>query len=255
MQQQARLPAENIYGHTKKLRFIIDQVDRYLAAHGAPVTLLDFGCGNGSAVSQFLMRPGVEYYGVDIHEPSLRYAREHFGGPHARFLDAPPEGVEFDLLVYSDILEHLDDPVGFLKQHYPLLKPGGILAGSVPNGYGPFENEKRVDQVLHLTGAYNFALNLKHKMAGRTPAAGDAPAAIPYNAESGHVQFFTRGALVRTIQAAGFRDVRLAKGTFAGSPVSSLFLRPGEKMARLNARVADFLPYWALSTWYFTATK
>ena len=34
--------------------------------------------------------------------------------------------------------------------------------------------------------------------------------------------------------------------------VSSLFLR-GELIARLNAKIADVLPYWAVSTWYFMA--
>jgi len=34
--------------------------------------------------------------------------------------------------------------------------------------------------------------------------------------------------------------------------VSSLFLR-GELIARLNAKIADVLPYWAVYTWYFMA--
>jgi len=34
--------------------------------------------------------------------------------------------------------------------------------------------------------------------------------------------------------------------------VSGLFLR-GELIARLNAKIADVFPYWAVSTWYFMA--
>ena len=34
--------------------------------------------------------------------------------------------------------------------------------------------------------------------------------------------------------------------------VRSLFLR-GKLIARLNAKIADVLPYWAVSTWYFKA--
>lgn len=52
------LPKENVYGHTKKLRFILEHIDRYTNLHGKPITILDFGCGNGTAVSQYLKKAG-----------------------------------------------------------------------------------------------------------------------------------------------------------------------------------------------------
>src|SRR5262249_54291116 len=145
------LPRENLSGHTKKLLFLLEHLDASLRDTSAPVTLLDFGCGNGSAVSRFLMAAGVRYHGVDVHAEPLRYAAERYGSDRASFSSAIPEGVLFDVLVYADILEHLDDPTSVLRDHAARHAPGGLLLGSVPNGFGPFENEKRLDRWLRIS--------------------------------------------------------------------------------------------------------
>src|SRR5690348_13860919 len=74
------LPAEDIFGNTKKLRFILRSIDDHRARLGRVVRVLDFGCGNAAAVGQYLIGAGVDYVGVDFHEPSLAYARANFGG-------------------------------------------------------------------------------------------------------------------------------------------------------------------------------
>ncbi|HEV2473109.1 MAG TPA: class I SAM-dependent methyltransferase, partial [Chthonomonadales bacterium] len=111
------LPPENIYGHTKKLRYILARLNEARARKQGPISLLDFGCGNGSAVSQFLIMPGVEYIGIDIHPASREYASLHYGGSHARFLETIPSEASFDVIVYADVLEHLDDPISILREH------------------------------------------------------------------------------------------------------------------------------------------
>lgn len=246
------LPPENMSGHTKKLRFILDHLRRHLRHHGSPVNLLDFGCGNGAAVSRFLMIDGVRYHGVDIHEPSLTHARRHFGGDHALFLDEVPANQTFDVLVYADIIEHLDEPVAVLKRHAAVLEPDGILIGSVPNGFGPFENEKRLDRWLKISAILDLPARIRRNAGHRPPP--DATA-VPYNAESGHVQFFTRESLRTTLDRAGYRLCSFLNGAFLGAPLSERYLFRGESIARWNARAADRLPHWAVSTWLFTAEK
>ncbi len=246
------LPAENVYGHTKKLRFVLDVVRRVREEAGREVSLLDFGCGNGSAVSRFLMLPGVRYHGVDVHGPSLEYARAHFGREGAVFHDRVPEGVEFDVIVYADVLEHLDDPAGVLREHARVLASGGVVVGAVPNGWGPFENEKRLDALLGISRAMRLGGRVRRALLRRPPRAGEA---IPYNLDSGHVQFYTRRSLRETLERGGFRMETLVNGAFVGAPLSERFLLRGTRVAELNARVADRLPHWAVSTWYFTARK
>jgi SAM-dependent methyltransferase len=266
MLEQA-LPLENIYGHTKKLAFIRAHLDAHRRRVQAPITVLDFGCGNGSAVSRFLMGEGIEYVGVDFHEPSLAHARQHFESPHAHFFPEVPPNLHFDVLVYADVLEHLDDPLTVLRAHCRQLKPDGLLIGSVPNGYGPFENEKRIARWFGLDFAHRVwkhsyratlsALVRVRKRVWPKPAdllpCPDAGFALPYNSTCGHVQFFTRGGLLRLLRGAGFRVEVLQNGAFVGAPLSAEYFLRGPRIARWNARLADFMPAWAVSTWYFTA--
>ena len=243
-----QLPPENMSGHTKKLHFILERLQRHLATVQRPITVLDFGCGNGRAVSQYLKLDGVRYYGVDFHEPSLSHAREH-GGPHR-----VPEDVTFDVLVYSDVLEHLDSPLDLVRRHAAQLADDGILIGCVPNGYGPFENEKRLDRWLKLGVMLDLPARI-HRNLGRRPPKPPVGKILPYNSESGHLQFFTRRSLRELIEESGFRVDEFRNGAFVGAPLSEQYLFRGERIARWNARAADRLPYWAVSTWLFTATK
>jgi SAM-dependent methyltransferase len=260
------LPAENMSGHTKKLRFIIEQVSRHRDRLGRPIELLDFGCGNGSAVSQFLMLDGVHYSGVDIHEPSRAYAEKHFGRSGARFFSEVPRDRTFDVLVYSDVLEHLEQPQELLREHLPLFREDGLLVGCVPNGYGPFENEKRLDRWIRLSAILDLPARFRRRrraQADRQAAPADLAlsddtpreAVVPYNAESGHLQFFTRGQLERLMAGLGLTLDAFRKGAFIGAPLSERYLFRGESIALWNARVADRLPYWAVSTWLFTASR
>ncbi|OPX84854.1 MAG: Ubiquinone biosynthesis O-methyltransferase [Pelotomaculum sp. PtaB.Bin104] len=246
------LPKENIYGHIKKLRFILENIKKYKSMHGDLISLLDFGCGNGSAVSQFLIQDGVNYYGIDIHEPSLDYAKKHFANENALFINHIPEGILFDVIVYADVLEHLDDPISILQQHYNLLKENGIIIGAVPNGFGPFENEKRIDKFLGFSRGILLASKIKRRMLKRISSSRSS--IIPYNSDSGHVQFFTKKSLLLTLQKGGFQIKCFRKGAFIGAPLSERILR-GKRIIELNSKIADYLPYWAVSTWYFVAKK
>jgi len=245
------LPKENIYGHTKKLGFVIEEIRRYVSLCRKQITILDFGCGNGIAVSQFLIQQGVRYYGVDHHEPSLRYARERFQCEDATFLDHLPEGILFDVILYADVLEHFENPSAILKDHSRILKRNGVIVGSVPNGKGPFEVEKRIDKFFGISDGIRLAARLKRKLTGRGLLSKTI---VPYNSESRHRQFFNRRSLVATLREAGFEIEVFRKGAFLGGPLSERILRT-TWVRRTNSVVGDWLPFWAVSTWYFTARK
>ena len=246
------LPRENIYGHTKKLQFIISKLDAFLEKWPKPIKVLDFGCGNGNAVARYLINKDIFYYGVDIHQDSLAYARKNFGKETCQFLDHVPRDMNFDIIIYADVLEHLYDPISLLREHYNILKDDGLVIGAVPNGYGPFENEKRLDKWLRLTEGLYLASRIKRRFSKTEKREGDS---TPYNAESGHVVFFTKTSLYSTFENAGFKISFFANGVFCGAPLSERIFLRGNFITKLNARVGDFLPYWSVSTWYFTAQK
>lgn len=244
------LPVENIYGHTKKLKFILQQIE-YIKTKKQDLTILDFGCGNGSAVSKFLIAENIKYYGVDIHKPSLKYARQHFGSPNALFLSEMPTDIQFDIIVYADILEHLDNPLIYLQRHVEMLKPEGIIVGAVPNGFGPFEMEKRIDSIFGLTKMIEQAAKIKSIFFGKK----SSNTILPYNFESGHLHFFSKKDLLSMFQNIGMEILNFQNGAFLGAPISELFLLRGKYIAKWNSAIANYLPYWAVSTWYFAAKK
>jgi 2-polyprenyl-3-methyl-5-hydroxy-6-metoxy-1,4-benzoquinol methylase len=246
------LPEEDIFGNVKKLRFILKEIADHKARIGREIRLLDFGCGNATALGQYLIGDGIRYVGVDFHEPSLGYAREHFGGADASFAAAVPDNIEFDVLVYAAVLEHVHDPLAVLTAHVRQLAPDGIVIGSVPNGYGPCETEKFVNRHLHLYRALRFIKRSTLSLLGRPPLVRET---LPYNSASGHVVFFTLKSFRRMVADSGLRIFRFGHGGFVGADVTGSTIFRSRRFVSWNVNVSDRLPSWAVSTWYFVLAR
>jgi SAM-dependent methyltransferase len=247
------LPPENIYGHTKKLNYILAQIAR-LTAEDASVTILDFGCGNGVAVGQYIIRAlpeSARYIGVDIHQPSIDYANAHFTDQRATFSTNLPELGSCDMIIYADVLEHLTNPRDLLASHSELLRPGGMLVGCIPNGRGPYEIENWLDKTFHLSPAIAALNKSLQRALGR-----QIEVTAPYNSGSGHVQFYGRKSFFAMLESAGFSVTDFSNGTFCGAMLSERLLKLGGPGAfRMNASIAGWLPQWAVSTWLFSAQR
>jgi 2-polyprenyl-3-methyl-5-hydroxy-6-metoxy-1,4-benzoquinol methylase len=244
------LPSENAYGHTKKLRFILDTLNRQRARKAGPLRVLDFGCGNGAAVTRYLAANDIELHGVDIHSASLDYARSHFGSDTVHFHSEVPSDLTFDAIVYADVLEHLDAPAETLRAHARQLEPEGVVVGAIPNGYGPFEIEHKLERVFRLQQLVGAVGTFRRRLRGVATAA-PAQKQIPYNHDSGHLTFFTRSNLERTLAEAGLSMQRFGHGSLFCGPWSTPFM--SGRLSGVNTRLADSLPHWLVSVWYFEA--
>ena len=102
---------------------------------GRGLKVLDVGCGSGMHGAALKSALGHVVYGVDnspisIAKAKTRIDRAEIGDVRRPDLYPFPP---VDLLVFSDILEHLTDPVDVLREHMQLLAPGGHMVLSIPN--------------------------------------------------------------------------------------------------------------------------
>jgi len=98
-------------------------------------SLLDIGCGNGFFLT-LAQQVGYECIGQEVSQNAIRFARNNF---NLSIIDEALENIVqdqkmmFDIITIWHVLEHVNDPILFLKQIYTILKPGGILVVEVPN--------------------------------------------------------------------------------------------------------------------------
>jgi SAM-dependent methyltransferase len=94
--------------------------------------VLDFGCGPGRTLSEFSrLAPDAEFFGCDIHDESIAWAREHLG--HLTFVkngERPPLELpsgSFDLVYGISVFTHLTEHwAAWLAEIHRLLRPGGL---------------------------------------------------------------------------------------------------------------------------------
>jgi methionine biosynthesis protein MetW len=110
---------------------------RYFAELGVvgEARILDVGCGNGYQLAPLAHRH--EVYGLDVSAVNVGKASEKGVKAVLHDVEAPfpyPDGF-FDVVVCSEILEHLFFPEKPLAECLRVLKPGGRLIVTVPNLY------------------------------------------------------------------------------------------------------------------------
>jgi SAM-dependent methyltransferase len=98
----------------------------------AGARILDAGCGSGRNMVDLARHGAVT--GVELSETSVRLARERNAGEvvEGSVMDTPFDDDTFDLTVSLDVIEHLEDDVGALRELRRVTKPGGALLVTVP---------------------------------------------------------------------------------------------------------------------------
>lgn len=149
-------------------------------------TLLDAGCGNG-ALAALLAASGFTVTGVDGDAEGIRLAKER--GSAAQFATcdfAQPfagqglgEAGSYDLVISTEVVEHLYDPRILPRFCLEALRPGGTL--------------------LITTPYHGYLKNLALALAGKWDHHHNP------NWHGGHIKFWSRRTLTALLEGQGFQ--------------------------------------------------
>jgi 2-polyprenyl-3-methyl-5-hydroxy-6-metoxy-1,4-benzoquinol methylase len=134
--------------------------------------ILDVGCGNGESAS-IVTRSGGEWTGLEIDPKRV----EMLNNNGLRVLMGVPESVcdkmsaSFDMILASQVIEHTFSPGPFLVACHKLLKPGGRIILSTPNGDSRFR-QKYAENWINWHVPYHTVVFSLQGLAGLGEACG-----------------------------------------------------------------------------------
>jgi SAM-dependent methyltransferase len=186
------------------------------------VNFLDVGCGEGLALIEAVGQ-GWNSYGVDISDNRIAEAKDKriifISGD---ILSAKLPDNFFDSIYMDSVLEHLLNPVDYLKELYRIMRKGGVLYIGVPNEDSLFNDVKKI----------------LYRLMGNSISEKIKPFNSPY-----HVGGFNQISLSIAASKVNFRIIEprnfAARFEFRKYPISSmnfwlhLFMLPVDLLAIL----------------------
>jgi len=115
--------------------FVPERIPLIVGAVGRGKRVLDLGCRSGALTRHFL--EGNSVVGLDVDPAALEKAAALGIEPVQANVEEPLpfEDASFDVVVAGELFEHLQFPDALVGEIRRVLRPGGKLAGSVPNAF------------------------------------------------------------------------------------------------------------------------
>jgi SAM-dependent methyltransferase len=167
--------------------------------------ILDVGCGDGSALAvAATQNQRHRFAGIDWSADALRQARARRlmvlrGSVSPRL---PIADGAVDVVIMSELIEHLVDPDGAVAEVRRVLRPGGSLLLSTPN----------------LAAWYNRGLLAVGIQPVFSEVSLNGVFGRPGRVVAGHLRLFTRRALTGFLTASGFRCVTVTGARYHDVP-------------------------------------
>ncbi len=232
--QVTQLPANAHYPNLVKLQFILFSIKKGYPNGGSA---LEIGCGCGDVSIPIAMQ-GYKIVGIEIEasrvmqckkvvsELALAQTMKVFRGDAEKLVASVGASSKFDIIIASEVIEHVPHPERVFSGIKKLLKDDGMLILTIPNGIGPYS--------LMIDVFRNKFLYPWLKLVGK----------------SEHLHQFSMGRLVNLLQSFGFQIEKVQNGSFLGFIFKRIPII-GTRLEQYDTQFAAKIPAWMASGWYF----
>jgi 2-polyprenyl-3-methyl-5-hydroxy-6-metoxy-1,4-benzoquinol methylase len=148
--------------------------------------VLDVGCGNGFLCGEFLKR-GCKVVGTDLSAQGIDLARKTYPAGRFELIGADADILEqlgeapFDIVVSTEVVEHLYAPRAWARACFGALKPGGRFICTTPY-HGYFKN-----LLISLLGKWDTHANPLW--------------------DGGHIKLWSKSTLAQLLTEIGFKHL------------------------------------------------
>lgn len=229
----------------KKLKFIFSAINRYASLKNKDIEnlrILEVACGRGG-ITFPLTSLGCQVRAFDLSEKSVGYVQNQINRNKIKNLIVTldngytfNDGKTYDIVIASEVFEHVLEPLKLAANITRRMMESSYLIVTTPNGHGPWELKNRVSPIEHFK-KWNFL----RRRFGKPPYV--------YGSGADHCQFYTKKRLVRLFSKFSLRLVNFAKSDSFLTIFSPL--RKSAFLGNADIKLADVLPYWLASGWYF----
>jgi 2-polyprenyl-3-methyl-5-hydroxy-6-metoxy-1,4-benzoquinol methylase len=175
------------------------------------VRVLDIGSGDGGdlfRLALILKNPNVEFLGIDISKSFVNYSNEIASRRNLKNCKFIYDDLEnsrlvgkFDLIITSEVLEHLKDPEKVVKNLALLLTKNSFIIATTPNNKNiikyPFLFLKKRISKVNIEGATR---TLTEEEKG-------------FKSEEQHIHVFGPMELRESLKKAGFNNIKQFRGS------------------------------------------
>lgn len=147
-----------------------------------------------------------------------------------------PEG-SFDLILCTEVIEHIRDSFAAIAGMHRLLKTGGILVLSTPQRWSPLE---LTSKIAFMPGIIDLV-----RLVYKEPIL-----------ETGHINLMTDTQVTRQLESTGFRICERFKSGMYLPLIAEFMGQPGLRLEQwLESKLRDGSMDWLLWEQYYIAKK
>ena len=238
----------------KKLDFILTGINKKFDEKKCNV--LEIGCGVGN-ISMVLASFGYDVLGVDLCQDSINEANRRKTNHQLSNIDFQHKDAnelkgnqkKYDVVICSEILEHLNSPLELLELSSSLLTTEGILIITTPNGFGISELLKRIFKpIVQNPKIYRYYYQFGgNKISLQSMNFGEG---------GWHIQYFTKKGLYKLFNRAGFDVIsEQSSNIISGIIPINLIIQKSSKLCKADLFLADQMPSFLANGWYFSLQR